>query len=128
MENDPKSGMMKRVSLYWSTIRRLKLIQMVAQVKTRVLKPSYRMLNSKLDLTKTAFEQWSMKNCSYIDGCFDFLNISAPFVSWNDISHGMLWTYNLNYMDWLLQEDLTFDGGFPKIWNCNKKSLKKLLS
>lgn len=111
MGNDPKSGMMKRVSLYWSTIRRLKLIQMVAQVKTRVLKPSYRMLNSKLDLTKTAFEQWSMKNCSYIDGCFDFLNISAPFVSWNDISHGMLWTYNLNYMDWLLQEDLTFDGG-----------------
>ena len=111
MGNDPKSGMMKRVSLYWSTIRRLKLIQMAAQVKTRVLKPSYRMLNSMLDLTKTAFEQWSMKNCSYIDGCFDFLNISAPFVSWNDISHGMLWTYNLNYMDWLLQEDLTFDGG-----------------
>jgi len=40
--------------------------------------------------------------------CFDgrqftFLNVTAPFISWNDVSKGLLWAYNLNYSEWLEQ-------------------------
>ncbi len=38
---------------------------------------------------------------------FNFLNIQDTFSSWNMTEHGMLWAYNLNYMDWLGQEDIT---------------------
>lgn len=37
---------------------------------------------------------------------FTFLNTQGEFISWNDLSHGRLWTYNLNYMDFLLQRDM----------------------
>ncbi len=114
MGSDPKSEMMKRIYLYWSTVRHLKLIQMVAQVKTRVFKPSYRILHCDQNLSKTVFEPWPIKMSSYINGSFNFLNITSPFVSWNDTSHGMLWAYNLNYMDWLNQEGIGFDEG--AIW------------
>lgn len=37
---------------------------------------------------------------------FSFLNISKAFPGWDDASDGMLWTYNLNYMDWLCQSGM----------------------
>lgn len=42
---------------------------------------------------------------------FSFINLSSPFISWNDDAKGMLWAYNLNYMDWLLQKDMDFRTG-----------------
>lgn len=38
---------------------------------------------------------------------FAFLNIKDIFHSWNQTNHGMLWAYNLNYMDWLGQEGMS---------------------
>lgn len=40
-----------------------------------------------------------------------FLNISAPFTTWNDAANGMLWAYNLNYMDWLGQPGMDLQTG-----------------
>lgn len=40
-----------------------------------------------------------------------FLNISDSFRSWNDTTHGMLWAYNLNYMDWLNQPGMSLEEG-----------------
>lgn len=40
-----------------------------------------------------------------------FLNISAPFTSWNETAYGMLWAYNLNYMDWLNQPGMGAEEG-----------------
>lgn len=37
------------------------------------------------------------------DGQFTFLNISSPFTTWTDTANGLLWTFNLNYFDWLEQ-------------------------
>lgn len=37
---------------------------------------------------------------------FTFLNIKDSFRSWNQTNHGMLWAYNLNYMDWLGQKNV----------------------
>lgn len=35
-----------------------------------------------------------------------FLNLSSNFSNWNFRGYGMLWAYNLNYMDWLGQENI----------------------
>lgn len=42
---------------------------------------------------------------------FTFLNRPSEFISWNDTSNGLLWAYNLNYMDWLLQPEMTLETG-----------------
>ena len=42
---------------------------------------------------------------------FTFLNIKDYFRGWNDTSHGMLWAYNLNYMDWLGQDSINSEEG-----------------
>lgn len=40
---------------------------------------------------------------------FNFLSLEKPFSGWNDTKQGMLWTYNLNYMDYILQRDIRFE-------------------
>ena len=45
---------------------------------------------------------------------FDFLNVRHSFpekIDWNNSEHGRLWAYNLNYFDFLLQEDISLDEG-----------------
>lgn len=44
-----------------------------------------------------------------------FLNILYTPLSWNDSTKGMLWAYNLNYMDYLLQPGLSKDEGLKLI-------------
>lgn len=46
---------------------------------------------------------------------FNFLNIRFSPSSWNDSSKGMLWAYNLNYMDYLLQPDISKEEGLRLI-------------
>lgn len=55
---------------------------------------------------------------SYTDGCFLFLNQPARFekeIDWNYPNHGKLWTYNLNYFDFLHQPGLGRDEGLRLI-------------
>lgn len=40
---------------------------------------------------------------------FRFLNIEDGFVDWNQTGHGLLWAYNLNYMDWLEQSEISVE-------------------
>lgn len=51
---------------------------------------------------------------------FTFLNLSHQFQSqlnWNFSSYGRLWTYNLNYFDFLLQPDMAEQKGLSLIKN-----------
>ncbi len=51
---------------------------------------------------------------------FDFLNLSYTFkdgIDWNFNQYGKLWTYNLNYFDYLLQENIDIDDGIALIHN-----------
>lgn len=48
--------------------------------------------------------------CLHGEG-YAFLNIKDTFTSWNDTHHGALWAYNLNYMDWLCQEGMSYEEG-----------------
>ncbi|MHB8108687.1 MAG: heparinase II/III domain-containing protein [Syntrophorhabdaceae bacterium] len=57
----------------------------------------------------------SSKTCE--NGSFTFLNKSKDFevIDWNFGGHGRLWTYNLNYFDFLNQELMTADEGLRSI-------------
>ncbi len=59
------------------------------------------------------------KNSS-IDNIFTFLNLSHSFedkIDWNYSKNGKLWTYNLNYFDFLNQEEISVEKGFFLIEN-----------
>ena len=52
------------------------------------------------------------------DKSFKFLNITHNFpnkINWNYSNYGKLWTYNLNYFDYLNQGDMSKDIGFNLI-------------
>lgn len=52
------------------------------------------------------------------DNSFTFLNITHSFsvkINWNITKFGKLWTYNLNYFDFLNQEDLSKETGLQLI-------------
>ena len=60
---------------------------------------------------------------------FNFLNISKHFsnkIDWNFSEHGKLWVYNLNYFDFLNQQEISAETGVKLIKDYvkNKKNLK----
>lgn len=68
---------------------------------------------------------------SYLDkdNSFVFLNLSKSFsdkIDWNYNRHGKLWTYNLNYFDFLNQENISKETGLQLIQDFikNDASLK----
>ena len=96
--------------LFLHTLSRLKVRQLFYQVVYRLQKSK---LVHKISIDGTPL---SIVNSIYKYRCFDskrvtFLNLSSDFQNWNDTSHGMLWAYNLNYMDWLQQDDISFEEG-----------------
>ncbi len=51
---------------------------------------------------------------------FDFLNLSHIFkdtIEWNFSEYGKLWTYNLNYFDFLQQDKMSKDNGLKFIYD-----------
>lgn len=95
--------------LLLQTLIHLRPTQVIHQVLYRLHKPAYQRLEARgerLGLCGFKTEPIARWNCW--DGeQFCFLNIKAPFTIWNETSHGMLWAYNQNYMDWLNQEGIT---------------------
>lgn len=99
------------IKLLIKTIRYLTFTQIVGQVCHRLFNPVFR----KYPLTQTVsplrLSSLQAKWKSFDGATFTFLNIEDSFHDWNFAGHGPLWTYNLNYMDWLLQENMTFETG-----------------
>lgn len=99
------------LSLLFRTVTHLRPVQIVYQVRSRLVSPRLRPLRSAGGRA-LAMEAPVAKPASLLpDGRFEFLNLTSPFVSWDDAGRGMLWAYNLNYMDWLGQEGMTFERG-----------------
>ncbi len=98
------------ISLLLHTLSHLRLRQVVYQLKYRFIKAKYH------EYVAPKVQTVKMKSCIEKQHCYNneqfcFLNIQARFTSWNDVTHGMLWAYNLNYMDYLLQSDMTAKKG-----------------
>ncbi len=109
---------MSKIGLFWRTVRHLKTRQLIYQVWNRWRgRPILR-------LQKTAFSAYLLtvpdadKPLSWQNRTFTFLNQSVCFpqqIDWNYRQNGKLWTYHLNYFDFLNQPGLTVEEGLKLI-------------
>ncbi len=102
---------MYKLKLFLHTLRHLRISQLLYQVWRLIYRVKYREYVYDRELLPV-FLQPCIHRDRLIDGeIMCFLNISDRFRTWSDISHGMLWAYNVNYMDWLVQDGATVDMG-----------------
>lgn len=99
------------IKLIFDTVIHLKPVQIACQIRYRLIKPAFKAVKCPEIASDIKFDGFIPKFECYNMGNFSFLNIEDKFNGWNDIRHGMLWAYNLNYMDWLLQEDMDTETG-----------------
>ncbi len=105
------------VAQYIETIYYLKTKQLFYQVLARIFHKKYKEKISPANLKVVSIippinkPQCLIYNKKAIDSTTEatvsFLNISDTFSSWDQKKHGMLWAYNLNYMDWLCQKGIS---------------------
>lgn len=108
----------------FNTVRYLTLTQIFFQLYYKVRKKVRSLLGCRYSYKsykkghKIDFiTEWIVKPQSYKgDNLFSFLNTESRFNGkWDDASNGDLWRYNLNYMDFLLQDSMTFSEGYSWI-------------
>ena len=92
--------------ILFETIVHLKPIQVMYQMLAKVSHPQFRAVKAPDVSNVVGLLAPIPKNVCCSGNDFTFLNIKDSFHSWNQTNHGMLWAYNLNYMDWLWQEGM----------------------
>ena len=110
---------MKKIQLVYNTILYLKPIQIFYRLyyflRNRLFRYNVkkRIINDFNPIVwkniLNHYNSYSIKNNS-----FTFLNISHSFsekINWNFNKYGKLWTYNLNYFDFLNQENISKETG-----------------
>lgn len=104
---DFSSFFMADIGRILRTVRHLRYPQMVYQVAYRLHKPVYQLLSAPDGKRGKFYTDWTAKPTSLLkNGRFVFLNLEGP-ADWNYVEHGMLWAYNMNYMDWLQQDGIS---------------------
>lgn len=98
---------MSSIKLYIETIIHLKPMQMAYQVVNKIYHPTLRLKAAPKANVPLHIKPPILKHTCWDGQLFSFLNIENRFTSWNRTGHGMLWAYNLNYMDWLQQEGIS---------------------
>lgn len=115
---------MKSLIRYYHTLRYLTFTQIYFQLYYKVRRIFRRYIGYKPKYTlykkgrKLQFvTPWIDKPNSYKgNNVFEFLNVKADFSGlWDSRAQGDLWRYNLNYMDYLLQPEMTVVKGYEWI-------------
>lgn len=83
------------------TIAHLKPIQLVFQVKKRLIKAKYIHYSSPVHEILTLKATPISKYKSLEGNNFTFLNLTHEFEDWNYVGNGTLFTYNQNYFDFI---------------------------
>ncbi|MDB5240041.1 MAG: heparinase [Spirosoma sp.] len=96
---------MRQVGLVWRTIRHLTTRQLAGQVLSRLRGRGQLRLPGTTPVGFFLTVPEASKPVSLVSETFTFLNqpVIMPEVNWNYADHGKLWTYNLNYFDFLNQ-------------------------
>lgn len=97
------------IKLVWHTVCHLRWVQMAYRVRYRLHKPPYRARRAPAGIIDKYLSVRPIARYPSLEagkGIFSFLHEEDTFKDWNDTSKGMLWAYNLNYMDWLNQGDM----------------------
>lgn len=104
------------------TLKYLRFRQIYYQLYYRIRNRFFRRAYTKPLQTEVVPLQWKntiLYTDSYKNGLtFDFLHISHSFtaeIDWNHNAFGKLWTYNLNYFDFLNQSAMTLEEGVALI-------------
>lgn len=107
------AGAIRKLRLAFDTLQYLKAKQIFFQVYYRLRKfvprrhsvaSGYRVVSHHLTLRESIIASTSLK-----ENEFTFLNLSKKFdseIDWNYSGYGKLWTYNLNYFDFLQQSNI----------------------
>lgn len=127
---------MQKISLILNTIIHLKFIQIRYQFYYRIKSFVRKLLRIKYKLhvdkqiVDIKLKSFLPKTTSYKNSGFTFLNKTIDankenklIFNWENNNHGKLWDYNLNYMDYLLQPNMTKEEGL-KLINYFIKNLK----
>lgn len=108
---------MGKISLLLNTIKYLKPIQVFYQFKYRLFKAkalsSYNKTYSEHGVCFLSFKELPPVYKTYLgNSTFSFLNIEVVFdskINWDFQKHGKLWNYNLQYANYILQEDISIE-------------------
>ncbi|WP_440882035.1 heparinase II/III domain-containing protein [Tenacibaculum sp. C7A-26P2] len=105
----------KIITLY-DTIKYLKPVQVYYRLYYLLRNRFYKKSYSNKEIDRVIDLLWSdevFNNTSYLGANkFEFLNIPVSFnkkINWNYSEFGKLWTYNLNYFDFLNQKNISVD-------------------
>ena len=120
---------MFKISLYFKTISYLKPKQILYQIFYRIK----RYLKISINVKRVKFEKINFLKFDenfynyesyYFKNKFSFLNIKHDFkknIDWEFSKHGKLWTYNLNYFDFLNQKNISKEESIYLILDFIKK-------
>lgn len=121
----------KKLNLYFQTLKHVKPTQLYHQVyyrlKNRFFKKLYQ--GRPEQVVNLRLKPSILYPNSYLGKKkFSFLNLEKVFseINWNFSEFGKLWTYNLNYFEFLNQEKITQDQGLVLIQDyISKKEILK---
>ena len=104
---------MKRIGLIWRTVWHLTARQLLHQMLIRLRSRARLRFAGTTPVGHFLVVPDADKLVSYASGTFMFLHQSLHMtvIDWNYANHGKLWTYNLNYFDFLNQTGLSLDDG-----------------
>ena len=120
-----------KLKLIYHTVKYLRFKQIYYRlyytIRNRFFKKEYEK-NLNQDIKSLTWENKINYATSYLDNNrFKFLNIEHLFnskIDWNYNEYGKLWTYNLNYFDFLNQEDITIEAGIYLIEDYIKQNIQ----
>jgi len=108
--------MISLISTMLHTIRYMKPVQVLYQLKNRIWKveslKSYQYEGDLNSLPLTLIPDLRNINPVIMGNTFSFLNLSATFpqdIDWNYSNHGKLWNYNLQYLDFIHQNSISIE-------------------
>lgn len=112
-----------KVKRLYHTLKHLKFNQVCHQIKYRLVRPK-RITTlcegslAQVDLVDFPEKQISLSLSNHV-WSFSFLNLEKSFsedsLDWSFADYGMLWTYNLNYFDWLHQSGISKEQGLETL-------------
>ena len=119
-------GILQKLRRFLTTVRHLKPVQIRYQIYYRFMPPFLTSLEPDSELSGVLEDSIIWKDglfyprMLYGDREFSFLNQTFRFekdINWEKSNFGKLWTYNLNYFDFLNQERLDVSTGLHLIEN-----------
>jgi len=114
---------LNQVKRLYHTLKHLKFTQVYHQIKYRLVNPKRVAIPWKGSFAQVVLVDFPEKQKSLSLSndvwSFRFLNLEKSFseesLDWSFADCGMLWTYNLNYFDWLHQPGITIEQGLETL-------------